>query len=99
MRVALIAAAVCLGVGVVTWNVVFDSRIESAEQRYLALQRGHAGAVTIPEVMDPAIHDAALVATEWAAALAGAALLATIGVARRARRRAAKRQHVALDNG
>jgi hypothetical protein len=93
MRSALIAIALCLVVGVVTWNVVFDRAIQSAEQRYLALQRQHVGAVTIREVMDPAIHDAAAAATAWAAALAGAGLPAAFIVRHKVQRR--RRQTVA----
>lgn len=87
MRSALIAIALCLGVGVITWNVVFDRAIQSAQQRYLALQRQQPGSVTIRQVMDPAIHDATLAATAWAAGLGGAGLLGALGVRRRARTR------------
>ncbi len=87
MRSAPIAVALCLIVGIVTWNVVFDRTIRSAEQRYLAMQRQHVRAVTIRQVMDPAIHDATVAATAWAATLTGAGLLGVLGAGRRARRR------------
>lgn len=90
MRAALRAVAVCLLLGVVTWNVVFDRAIQSAEQRYLAQQRPRAQSATIRRVMDPAIHDATRTATAWASAVTGAALIAALGARRvRTRRRSA----------
>ena len=87
MRFAPIAAVLCFVAGIVTWNVVFDRAIQSAEQRYLALQGQRVGTITIRQVMDPAIHDAAVAASEWAAACTAAGLVVVFGVARRARRR------------
>ncbi len=89
MRIALIAATLGLVIGIITWNVVFDRAIDSAEQRYLAQQRQHPGSVTIRQVMDPAIHDAAVAAAEWAAAPTGVGLVVAGVLARRARRRPA----------
>ena len=85
MRLALTAATLCLVLGFVTWNVAFDRAIQSAERRCLALQRQHPGTVAIRQVMDPAIHDAALEATAWAAVLTGAGAVVAFGVVRRRR--------------
>ncbi len=84
-RRAAAAIAVSLVAGVVAWNLVFDRAVESAEQRYLALARQHPMAVTIRQVMDPAVHDAAVRASAWAGALATGALIAVF-VATRFRR-------------
>ncbi len=86
MRFAVIAATVCLVLGVITWSVVFDRAIQAAEQRYLTLQRQHPAAVAIREVMDPAIHEAALDASAWAAVITGAGLVVAFGAARTRRR-------------
>ncbi len=65
-----LAIGAWLACTIVTWNVVFDRGVESAEQHYLERAThavGRAPAVSIKAAMQPAIHRAATGATEWAA--------------------------------
>ncbi len=92
-RLAWIAIALWLAVGVGVWNTVFDRGIQAAEERYMALQARHQPSVTIRGVMDPAIHDAAVTATWWAAVPLAAGLVGVLLIARRARARLTVREN------
>jgi hypothetical protein len=64
-----LAVGVWLVCSVVVWNVVFDRRVEKAEERYLNAHSPVAPAAGIRAIMEPAIRHSALVATAWALAV------------------------------
>jgi hypothetical protein len=66
-------------VGIALWNALFEMLVVRGVKDYLLaaeLSAAGRGPVTsIPEVMDPAIHHAAWVATTWTAVVWGLAAL------------------------
>jgi hypothetical protein len=53
---------------VVLWNVVFDGKVQSAEERYLKAAAAENRGAPVPgarAVMEPAVRRAAAEATEW----------------------------------
>jgi hypothetical protein len=89
-RVRRVVIAVGVVFAAVVWNAAFDARVRLAEQRYLDLQsqheKGRGPAVTIRQIMDPAIRHAAPAATLAASAPVAITILASLFVTRRGRR-------------
>jgi hypothetical protein len=86
-RAALIAWGI---LALVIWNVVFDTAVIQAGRDYLSRQalhqQGRGPAVTIPEVMRPAVARGAVVATLSGGAVAGFGAIAIAFAAARRRR-------------
>jgi hypothetical protein len=98
-RAALLAWAV---LGIVIWNVVFDAVVIQAGREYLTRQalhqQGRGPAVTIPQVMRPAVARGAFVATLAGGGAAAFGAIAVWMVARHRRRRLSRPgEQAALD--
>ncbi len=78
-----LAVGVWLVCSVVVWNVVFDRRVEKAEERYLEAHSALAPATGIRAIMEPAVRHSALIATAWASALFVPGALVLLYVRRR----------------
>lgn len=76
-----------LALGVVVWNAVFDALVTRGVNDYLFRQAAHdagrGAAVTMREVMDRAIPDAAVIASLWTLIIEGAGLGTVIILSRR----------------
>ena len=75
---------------VVAFCVAQDRVTAAGARRYVAMQRaaleGRGQAVTVDEIMTPAVRDSVRHGLLWAAAAGGAGVAAGTAVARRARR-------------
>ena len=75
---------VWIGLGVVVWNGVFDLLMTRGVKEYLYRQAAHelgrGERVTMREIMDETMTDAAVKASIWAVLVAGAGILTVIAV-------------------
>jgi hypothetical protein len=73
---------VWIGIGVVVWNGVFDLLMTRGVKEYLYRQAAHelgrGEPVTMREIMDETMTDAAVKASIWAVLVAGAGILTVI---------------------
>jgi hypothetical protein len=77
-----------LALGIVVWNGVFDAIVTRGMKEYLFRQAAHdagrGAAVTMREVMDRTIPDAAVAASLWTLLIAGAGIGTVVLLSRRA---------------
>jgi hypothetical protein len=79
--------ALWLALGVVVWNAAFDAVVTRGVKEYLFRQAAHEAGrgepVTMREVMDQTISDAAVLASVWTLIIAGAGLGTVVLLSRR----------------
>jgi hypothetical protein len=71
-----------LGIGVIVWNGIFDLLVTRGVKEYLfreaAHELGRGEQFTLREIMNQTVSDAALAASGWAIAIAGAGLITVV---------------------